>query len=135
MTRLNPDESWHLVAHNENTFQQSLGKDEKQKVPERKEEAFGAFDVFADGRIEHAPESSENRGLTAIFFKLPDDAAASEKLSEAATEPNAAVFSFSPRAFPFMTFVLTLRVFQLAGWCKWYMVLHSQKTRKDHENQ
>src|SRR5437867_1033060 len=38
VTRLNPEGSWHVVAHNENTFLQSFGKQEKQLAPEHKRE-------------------------------------------------------------------------------------------------
>src|ERR1041384_3506076 len=46
VTRKNDDGSWHIVAHNENTFSESRGNADDAQSPGRKEEAFGAFDLY-----------------------------------------------------------------------------------------
>jgi thiol-disulfide isomerase/thioredoxin len=78
VTHQNADGSWHVVAHNEHSFRQSFGKDEKQSAPERKEQQFDAFDVFPDGRIAKAPAGPRDRALTAFFFRVPADASTAQ---------------------------------------------------------
>lgn len=75
VTRKNGDGSWHVVGHSESAFRQSFGKDQKQSRPERKTEAFDAFDVFPDGRVAGLPEDYRARRLARLFFKLPADVA------------------------------------------------------------
>ncbi len=75
VVRKNGDGSWHIVAHSENTFSQSHGKDEAPTTPGRKDEAFGAFDIFPDGRIANAPQGHREKRLPSIFIALPTDLA------------------------------------------------------------
>jgi thiol-disulfide isomerase/thioredoxin len=77
MTRQNADGSWHVIGHNENSFRQSFGGN-NGGPPEQKQEVFDAFDVFPDGRVAGQPEDFYARRLTAVFPKLPADAAATK---------------------------------------------------------
>ena len=59
-----------MVAHNENTFLQSVGKGEKELARGQEREAFGAFDVFPDGLIEHSPDDFESRGSDNAILQI-----------------------------------------------------------------
>jgi len=75
VTRTNGDGSWHIIAHNENTFSQSSGNAEATLTPGRKEEAFDAFELYPDGRITNAPQGYQEQRLPGTFIRLPADLA------------------------------------------------------------
>jgi hypothetical protein len=51
VARKNDDGSWHVIAHNENTFGQSHGESDEPPAPGPKQEAFDSFDLHPDGRV------------------------------------------------------------------------------------
>ena len=73
VTRKNDDGSWHIIAHNENTFSQSHGNADAALSPGRTEEAFGAFDLYPDGRVTNAPHGFREQRLPNTFVRLPAD--------------------------------------------------------------
>jgi len=75
VTRKNDDGSWHIIAHNENTFGQSHGESDAPPAPGRKEEAFDAFDLHPDGRIANPPQGFQEKRLPNTFIPLPADVA------------------------------------------------------------
>jgi thiol-disulfide isomerase/thioredoxin len=107
VTHQNADGSWHVVAHNENSFRQSSGKDEKETgqsalgPPDRKEQQFDAFDVFPDGHIAKAPAGPRDRALTALFFKLPADASTAQAGWETSeNDGDKSIYRLSPQNDP-----------------------------------
>ncbi|HYV26626.1 MAG TPA: hypothetical protein VFA77_03775 [Candidatus Eisenbacteria bacterium] len=75
-----------------------MGKGEKELAPGQKSESFGAFDVFADGRIAHAPEDFESRGLATLFYKLPADNAPAQAGWETKKESDKSFYRLSPQS-------------------------------------
>src|SRR6266487_1358015 len=75
VTRKNDDGSWHIIAHNENTFSQSSGNADETQTPGRKQEAFDAFELYPDGRIANAPQGYQEKRLPGTFISLPADVA------------------------------------------------------------
>jgi thiol-disulfide isomerase/thioredoxin len=76
--RKNDDGSWHIIAHNENTFGQSHGESDAPPTPGRKEEAFDAFDLHPDGRVANPPQGFREKRLTSTFIPLPADVASAK---------------------------------------------------------
>ena len=78
VVRKNGDGSWHLIAHNENTFAQYYGEGDKPAPQGPKEEAFDAFDLHPDGRIVNSPEGFREKRLPNTFIPLPVDMASAK---------------------------------------------------------
>jgi thiol-disulfide isomerase/thioredoxin len=73
VVRLNDDQSWHIIAHSEDSFSQMRGA-ENEPLPEGdKEEAFDAFDLFPDGRVANPPQGYREKYLPNTFILLPAD--------------------------------------------------------------
>jgi thiol-disulfide isomerase/thioredoxin len=78
VTRKNDDGSWHIIAHNENTFGQGHGEGNEPPTPGRKEEAFDSFDLHPDGRIANPPQGFQEKRLPNTFIPLPVDMASAK---------------------------------------------------------
>jgi len=101
VTRTNTDGSWHILAHNENTFSQSFGDSEARSTPERKRESFDAFDLFPDGRVGNPPQGFQEKRLPGTFTRLPADAAAAQAgWQQEPEDGEKSVFHLAPRNDP-----------------------------------
>ena len=75
----NKDQSWHIIAHNENTFASMHGTNDGPLPQGQKRETFGAFDLYPDGHIGKPPEGNREEGLSSMFPPLPADLPSAER--------------------------------------------------------
>jgi hypothetical protein len=74
----NPDGSWQIAGQGENAFTQQFASPARDghppgagSAPPEKDEVFGTFDLFPDGRVAHRPLDRRATLLTGPFCPLP----------------------------------------------------------------
>ena len=106
VVKQNEDESWHIVAHHESSFFQSLrrGSDHQgplQEYPATEREEFGVFDLFPDGRVAHVPEGPGGESLTGLLPRMPADITTARSGWEVVHDDGDRwLFSLAPQSHP-----------------------------------